>query len=126
MSMSQALVRFSNLALTGRKADLLVSSAGCGTIQHALRHGVLVVTTGLEQDKPQPGIILEMKHVGVWQLVLQADKDELREHIDKVLNDASYNETALKFRDTDKSYSPNEKLHNTIQKRMAEFDRLTA
>ncbi|KAF2100909.1 UDP-Glycosyltransferase/glycogen phosphorylase [Rhizodiscina lignyota] len=105
--------------------DVLVTSAGYGTIQHALRHGVPMVSTGLEQDKPQTGVIMEVRKVGIYHNVLQADKDQIRESVDKILNNPNYKETAEKFKEIYKNYSPAERLHEIIQQRTREFEEYT-
>lgn len=84
-----------------------------------------MVSTGLEQDKPQTGVIMELKKVGIYHHVLQADKDQLRESVDKILTDPTYKETAEKYKEIYKNYNPVEKLHEIIQRRTREFDEYT-
>ncbi|KAF2099105.1 UDP-Glycosyltransferase/glycogen phosphorylase [Rhizodiscina lignyota] len=104
--------------------DVLVTSAGYGTIQNALRHGVPVLSHGELEDKPQIGALIQHTGVGVFYQHANLDAQTVSDSVDKLLGNSSYLHTARKIQDIYKDYDPIDKLDQLIQERMKAFEEL--
>lgn len=108
--------------LTTVQADVLVTSAGYGTIQHSLRHGVPMLTMGVDTDRPTTGMIVDEKEVGIYLYVQALTPEQARENIDQLLTDPKYTANAQKMKESYKNYNPVEKLDEIIRREVKKFD----
>lgn len=115
---------YGGLELTDPQVDVLVTSAGYGTIQHALRNGVPLVSMGAMEDKPVTGIIIQETEVGVYHFLEQLEPAQILQSIDEVLGNAKYKQNAQRLQGIYKTYDPVERLEAIIQRETRKFDAL--
>lgn len=78
--------------------DLLVTNGGYGSIQIALAHGVPVVAIGKTEEKPEIANRVEWSGVGVGIKALIPAEEQIREAVQRVLNDMTYRARANAIR----------------------------
>lgn len=105
--------------------DILVSSGGYGTVQHALRNGVPVVLVGNFADKVETGAIVRYTGVGMHYVGPATDSETLRTSVEEILHNPSYREKAEAMKQRYLEYEPVEQLDSIIQERTRWFDELT-
>lgn len=80
------------------RVDLLVSNGGYGSIQIALAHGVPIVSIGKTEEKPEIANRVEWSGAGVGLKVLIPKEEQIRQAVDRVLNDVTYRARANAIR----------------------------
>ena len=76
------------------KTDVYVTNAGYGGVQYALRHGVPIVASGGQEDKPEVGARIAWSGVGRRIRAISPKPKALRRAIRSVLHDERYRRTA--------------------------------
>ncbi|KAF2104868.1 UDP-Glycosyltransferase/glycogen phosphorylase [Rhizodiscina lignyota] len=102
--------------------DVLVSSAGYGTVQHALRNGVPMVLAGEAQDKQHTGPIAEWSGIGIYIGKTAVPPNEIQEAVDKIILTPSYKETGAKLATSYKKYEPIERIDGLIKESLAKLE----
>ena len=103
-----------------------MTSAGYGTVQHALRHGVPMVLSGKYEDKAEIGAM------GIWAGVAEyhkknvVDPDDVRDSVNKILSDDRFKQKAMEIAEIYKGYDPVERMDAILQERIASFHAKTA
>ncbi|KAF2103208.1 UDP-Glycosyltransferase/glycogen phosphorylase [Rhizodiscina lignyota] len=106
--------------------DILVSSGGYGTVQHALQNGVPMVLIGALEDKVETGTIARYTGVGIFHHSLSVEPDAVAASVDEILSNPSYKQNAEKMKESYKEYDPVELLDKIIQERVRWYDELTS
>ena len=81
------------------KTDVYVTNAGYGGVQYALRHGVPIVASGGQEDKPEVGARIAWSGVGRRFRAISPKPKELRTAIRSVLRDERYQRAARAMAD---------------------------
>ena len=81
------------------KTDAFVTNGGYGGVQLALRHGVPIVVTGGQEDKPEVGARVAWTGVGIRFKDVSPSPQALRTAVRKVLTDGSYRRAARQMSD---------------------------
>ncbi len=76
------------------KTSVFVTNAGYGGVQYALRHGVPIVATGGQEDKPEVGARVAWSGVGRRFKAVSPAPAQLRQAIQAVLHDDRYRRAA--------------------------------
>lgn len=76
------------------KTDVYVTNAGYGGVQYALRHGVPIVASGGQEDKPEVGARIAWSGVGRRIRATSPQPKTLRRAIRSVLHDERYRRAA--------------------------------
>ncbi len=76
------------------KTDVYVTNAGYGGVQYALRHGVPIVASGGQEDKPEVGARIAWSGVGRRIRAIAPQPKTLRGAIRSVLRDERYRRAA--------------------------------
>ena len=76
------------------KVDVYVTNAGYGGVQYALRHGVPIVASGGQEDKPEVGARIAWSGVGRRIRAISPKPKALRAAIRSVLRDDRYRRAA--------------------------------
>lgn len=100
----------------------MVTSAGYGTLQQALRIGVPMVLSGLAQDKPEIGPLSEWAKVGIYKPFAYVPAEELRDAVDKILTTPMYKETVMMFKDRYNEYEPLGRIDRLIEESLAKIE----
>ncbi|MFF1678066.1 glycosyltransferase [Streptomyces sp. NPDC058256] len=87
-------------------ADVLVTNAGYGGVQTALRHGVPVVVGGETEDKPEVAARVEWTGTGVNLHTAHPQAAAVRAAVEEVLNDPEYRKRAGEIQSQYAEYSP--------------------
>ncbi|MFD7446880.1 glycosyltransferase [Streptomyces sp. NPDC059909] len=87
-------------------ADVLVTNAGYGGVQTALRHGVPLVVGGETEDKPEVAARVEWAGTGVNLRTGRPEVAAVRAAVDTVLNEPRYRERAGEIRSEFGEYRP--------------------
>ncbi|PYQ25762.1 MAG: glycosyl transferase [Acidobacteria bacterium] len=90
--------RFVPYAALMPKVDLLVTNGGYGSIQMALAQGVPVVAIGKTEEKPEIANRVEWSGVGVGVKALVPTETQIRDAVQRVLNDVTYKARANAMR----------------------------
>lgn len=119
------MAKFIPMDLLLPHVDVLVTTAGYGTVQHVLRNGVPMVISGTVLDKTKIGAIA--KYTGVAEFVHKdfLDPEDIRTGVDNILKDPSYKNNMMKMAEVYKGYDPIERLDGIIQERIKWFDAMT-
>jgi UDP:flavonoid glycosyltransferase YjiC (YdhE family) len=75
-------------------ADVLVTNAGYGGVQTALRHGVPLVVGGETEDKPEVAARVEWSGTGINLRTSRPETAAVRAAVDTVLNEPRYRQRA--------------------------------
>ncbi len=81
------------------KTDVYVTNAGYGGVQYALRHGVPIVASGGQEDKPEVGARIAWSGVGRRLRPISPKPKALRTAVRTVLRDERYRRTARAMAD---------------------------
>ena len=76
------------------KTDVYVTNAGYGGVQYALRHGVPIVASGGQEDKPEVGARIAWSGVGRRIRAISPKPRALRRAVLSVLHDERYRRAA--------------------------------
>jgi UDP:flavonoid glycosyltransferase YjiC (YdhE family) len=76
------------------KSAVFVTNAGYGGVQYALRHGVPIVASGGQEDKPEVGARVAWGGVGIRLKALSPKPAEIRQAVRAVLHDGRYRRAA--------------------------------
>ncbi len=76
------------------KTDVFVTNGGYGGVQLALRHGLPIVVTGGQEDKPEVGARVAWTGVGIRFKEESPSPETLRKAVHKVLTDDRYRRAA--------------------------------
>jgi UDP:flavonoid glycosyltransferase YjiC (YdhE family) len=76
------------------KTAVFVTNAGYGGVQHALRHGVPIVASGGQEDKPEVAARVAWAGVGRRLAAVSPKASALRDAIRTVLQDDRYRQAA--------------------------------
>ncbi|AVH54710.1 MULTISPECIES: glycosyltransferase [Streptomyces] len=87
-------------------ADVLVTNAGYGGVQTALRHGVPLVVGGETEDKPEVAARVEWSGTGVNLRTSSPEVAAVRAAVDQVLNEPRYRERARGMQSQFGEYHP--------------------
>lgn len=87
-------------------ADVLVTNAGYGGVQTALRHGVPLVVAGETEDKPEVAARVEWSGTGVNLHSARPQVTAVRAAVDEVLNELRYRERAGEIQRKFAEYHP--------------------
>lgn len=87
-------------------ADVLVTNAGYGGVQTALRHGVPLVVGGETEDKPEVAARVEWSGTGVNLRTARPPVAAVRAAVDEVLNDPRYRKRAGEIQSQYAEYRP--------------------
>src|SRR5262245_23055988 len=79
------------------RTDLYVTNGGYGGVQYALRHGVPIVTSGGQEDKPEVAARIAWSGVGRRLKTETPSPAAVRAAARKVLNDPGYRENAQRI-----------------------------
>lgn len=101
---------------------MLITSAGYGTVNMALRNGVPFIMTGLLEDKPQVGVITQQTGVGIWNPAMKFEPAMIKESVETILTDLKYKKKAMEMKRSYEKYDPIEGLDQLIQERMDKFN----
>lgn len=107
------------------KVDVLVSSAGYGTVQHALRNGVPLILVGSGADKLETGTIAMYTGVGIHHQEAALGSDTVRKSVEEILRNPNFKEKAQAMKRGYQEYNPIEKLDKILQERALWFNDLT-
>ncbi|MEU9290095.1 nucleotide disphospho-sugar-binding domain-containing protein [Streptomyces sp. NPDC048275] len=86
--------------------DVLVTNAGYGGVQAALRHGVPLVVGGETEDKPEVAARVEWSGTGINLRTRRPEVTAVRAAVDKVLNDPRYRERTRELQSQFSEYRP--------------------
>lgn len=86
-------------------ADVLVTNAGYGGVQTALRHGVPLVVAGETEDKAEVAARVEWSGTGVNMHTARPEVDVVRAAVDEVLSDPQYRKRAGEIQSQYAAYS---------------------
>jgi MGT family glycosyltransferase len=81
------------------KTDVYVTNAGYGGVQYALRHGVPIVASGGQEDKPEVGARIAWSGVGRRFRAISPKPKALRAAVRAVLHDERYRRAARAMAD---------------------------
>ncbi|MGW7543063.1 glycosyltransferase [Streptomyces sp. NPDC054770] len=87
-------------------ADVLVTNAGYGGVQTALRHGVPLVVGGETEDKPEVAARVEWSGTGVNLRTARPEVSAVRAAVDEVLGDPRYRKRAAGIQSQYTEYRP--------------------
>ncbi|MGW4909080.1 glycosyltransferase [Streptomyces sp. NPDC004270] len=87
-------------------ADVLVTNAGYGGVQTALRHGVPLVVGGETEDKPEVAARVEWSGTGVNLRTARPEVSAVRAAVDEVLGDPRYRKRASEIQGRYAQYHP--------------------
>ncbi len=76
------------------KTDVFVTNGGYGGVQLALRHGLPIVVTGGQEDKPEVGARVAWSGVGIRFKEARPSREALRKAVRQVLADDGYRAAA--------------------------------
>jgi MGT family glycosyltransferase len=76
------------------KTAVFVTNGGYGGVQYALRHGVPIVASGGQEDKPEVGARVAWSGVGLRLKALSPKPAEIRQAVRSVLHDGRYRRAA--------------------------------
>lgn len=76
------------------KTDVYVTNAGYGGVQYALRHGVPIVASGGQEDKPEVGARVAWSGVGRRFTAVSPKPKQIRRAVRAVLHDDRYRRAA--------------------------------
>lgn len=79
-----------------------------------------MVVSGITEDKPQIGTLVQFTGVGLYRPGL--DAEAVSEMVDKILADASYRQNAERIKEKYKDYDPIDRLDEIIQDRTRQFE----
>jgi len=96
-------------------ADVLVTNAGYGGVQTALRHGVPLVVGGETEDKPEVAARVEWSGVGVNLHTGHPGAAAVRAAVDAVLNEPSYRDRARGIQGWIQEYRPFDVIDEIIK-----------
>ncbi|MFJ6893803.1 glycosyltransferase [Streptomyces hokutonensis] len=100
-------------------ADVLVTNAGYGGVQTALRHGVPLVVGGETEDKPEVAARVEWSGVGVNLHTARPESAAVRAAVDDVLNDPRYRKRASEIRSECAEYRPFDAIAEIVEQSTA-------
>lgn len=75
-------------------ADVLVTNGGYGGVQHALAHGVPVLTSGTSEDKRETGARVAFSGVGIALQKQRPDAGKVRDAVREILTAPQYADRA--------------------------------
>ena len=81
------------------KTDVYVTNAGYGGVQYALRHGVPIVASGGQEDKPEVGARIAWSGVGRRLKAVSPKPEDLRSAVRSVLRDDRFRRAARAMAD---------------------------
>ncbi|WP_245791715.1 glycosyltransferase [Actinacidiphila rubida] len=87
-------------------ADVLVTNAGYGGVQSALRHGVPLVVAGETEDKPEVAARVTWSGTGVDLRTARPEEAALRAAVDRVTSEESFRERAEAVRNEIAQHDP--------------------
>lgn len=76
------------------KTDVYVTNAGYGGVQYALRHGVPIIASGGQEDKPEVGARIAWSGVGRRLTAVSPSPSRIRAAVKAVLRDDRYRRAA--------------------------------
>ncbi|MEV6167432.1 nucleotide disphospho-sugar-binding domain-containing protein [Streptomyces sp. NPDC051954] len=100
-------------------ADVLVTNAGYGGVQTALRHGVPLVVAGETEDKPEVAARVEWSGTGVNLHTARPEVAAVRIAVDEVLNDPQYRKCAGEIQRQYAEYRPFDAIAEIIERAAA-------
>ncbi|MGI5144606.1 MULTISPECIES: glycosyltransferase [unclassified Streptomyces] len=87
-------------------ADVLVTNAGYGGVQTALRHGVPLVVGGETEDKPEVAARVEWSGTGINLRTARPQPAAVRVAVDQLLNEPRYRKRTAEIRRQFEEYRP--------------------
>ncbi|KUJ07109.1 UDP-Glycosyltransferase/glycogen phosphorylase [Mollisia scopiformis] len=101
-------------------SDVFVTNGGYGGLNHALSHGLPMVFSGVQTDKPENAVRAEWAGVGVNLDVESPAPLAVREAVDKILGNSEYREKAKAIEREMDSYDPMGAIVQAIEEAAAE------
>ncbi|MEU9150475.1 nucleotide disphospho-sugar-binding domain-containing protein [Streptomyces sp. NPDC048417] len=96
-------------------ADVLVTNAGYGGVQTALRHGVPLVVGGETEDKPEVAARVEWSGTGVNLRTSRPEASAVRAAVDEVLGDPRYRKRASEIQGEYAQYDPFDSVAEIVE-----------
>ncbi|MFJ2399572.1 glycosyltransferase [Streptomyces sp. NPDC087843] len=97
-------------------SSLLITNAGYGGVQTALRHGVPLVVAGDTEDKPEVAARVAWSGVGVNLLTGRPDVPAIRKAVEKVLGNAAFKSRALDLQAEYLRHEPLETIAEIVER----------
>lgn len=85
-----------------------------------------MVLSGIYEDKAEIGAIGEWAGVAEFHRKINMDAEEVRESVNKILNDDSFKRKARELADVYRAYDPVKRLDAILEERIKWFDAKTA
>ncbi|MER5526064.1 nucleotide disphospho-sugar-binding domain-containing protein [Streptomyces sp. NPDC002677] len=96
-------------------ADVLVTNAGYGGVQTALRHGVPLVVGGETEDKPEVAARVDWSGTGVNLRTARPEASAVRAAVDEVLGDPRYRKRASEIQGQYAQYEPFDSVAEIVE-----------